>query len=239
MRNISQSQINLYRNCPYGYYLRYAEKKQPIMYDPSVFEVGRRVHDAIDMYYKNHFRTDTNQEQILYDVYSVLRKDWDTTLPVEYLKKAYVCLENFSRWECNNLQDKLYTKPLTEVKIPANGFYGIVDYVDLKNSKYIDWKTNARAGLGYSYSIQAMMYKILIESKFKIELDEFTFQFLFVDEDRKVDLTTKKMMGVENDIYDFKDKIMESWKTGEFPKEPRTKNGCRGCSFKHYCGGAE
>lgn len=207
------------------------------MWDPSIMEVGRRVHDAIDMYYKHHFRTDTNREQILYDVYSVLRKDWDTTLPVEYLKKAYVCLENFSGWESNNLQDKLYTKPLTEVKIPANGFYGIIDYINLKDKVFIDWKTNTRAGLGYSYKIQAVMYKLLIESEFKISVDEFKFLFLFVDDDRKIKLKSKKLAGVEKDIYDFRDKIMKSWKTGDFPKEPRTS--CRGCSYKYYCGGVE
>lgn len=237
MRNISQSQINLYRNCPYAYYLQYVKHKQPIMFDPSVFEVGKRVHDAIDMYYKHHFRTDTNQEQILYDVYSLFRKSWDTTLPVEYLKKAYVCLQNFSVWEGNNLQDKLYTKPLTEVKIPANGFYGIVDYVDLAGKRYIDWKTNTRAGLGHSYKIQAVMYKILIEHKFNISLNNFTFQFLFLGEPRDINLKDKKLGEVENEIYNFRDKILESWKSGEFPKEPRTKNRCRSCSFNYYCGG--
>ena len=232
--NISQSQINLYRSCPYAYYLRYSLKKEGIWWDPSIVEVGKRVHDAIDAYYKYKYDIYTDEGGILNKVYEILRADWDTTLPAAFLKKAYTCLEHFAKFEMNNINKGITVKPLSECRIHADGLYGIVDYLDLTQRKIIDFKTNNRAGISYGNRLQAVMYRKLVKEKFKFEIPYFTFQYLFPDEVRIVKFDGKTEQ-VEKEMYAFIERIKESWKTKNFPKTPRTKSGCNSCQFHYYC----
>ena len=233
--NISQSQINLYRFCPYAYKLHYQDKQEGITFDPSVFEVGRRVHDSIDAYYGNHYHSNVVEQEVLYKVYNILRNDWDTTLPASYLKKAYQCLQNFAKFEINNIKEGITTKPLTEVKIPSNGLYGIVDYIDLTKPKVVDFKTNSYASVGYDNKMQATMYKILVKNRFNLKLDEFTFEFLYPGNTKTVRFAGKEFEEIEKELHSIKDKIQESWISSNFPKEPKTERTCNSCEYRYYC----
>ena len=51
--NISQSQINLYRDCPYAYAMRYKFKKEGIWFDPNIMEVGKRYQYKEDSHIYN------------------------------------------------------------------------------------------------------------------------------------------------------------------------------------------
>ena len=234
MRAISQSQINLYKSCPYSYKLKYVDGHEPMFYDPSIMYVGGAVHDAIDNYYKHCYTKDNDKAQILSLTYRYLRDNWDTTLPVEYLKKAYQCVCNFAEFEFNN-QHELATKPLTEVKIYANDIMGIIDYVDLNNQVVIDWKTNAKASLGRSYKMQAIMYKKLMKYQFDVDIKKLRFQFLFVDEFRDVNFSNPKLLEIEHDLMLCKEQIKDAWRTLNFPKVPKAKNTCRWCNYRFYC----
>jgi len=234
MRDISQSQINLFRHCPYAYALRYKFKKEAIMFDPSIVEVGSRVHDTIDKYYRTAYSPDFTQEQILAQSYNILRTDWDHMLPAEFLKKAYTCLEHFAEFEIKNINKGLLTKPLTEVKIKANGLYGIVDYLRLENQKVIDFKTNSRAGVGYANKMQAVMYKLLVKREFDIDIKYFNLFFLYPNEYRTLKFDGK-YENIKKDLFKYVGEIREAWKKNQFPKKPRTKSGCNWCSFKYYC----
>jgi len=238
MKNISQSQINLFRSCPYAYALRYKFRKEAIMFDPSIIEVGKRVHNAIDNYYKYCYSFDTNEDEIRNRTYKILRAEWDTTLPPEFLSKAYTCICNFAKFEINNLNKGRISKPLTEVKIYHDGMMGIVDYLDLEKPSIVDFKTNTNAGVGQDSRIQAMMYKILISEEYKIDFSYFTLQFLFPGESRIVKFDEKTLETKEIILQTVKD-IREAWAKDEFPKKPRTSKGCNWCSFKYYCGGQD
>jgi len=233
--NISQSQINLYRFCPYAYKLSYKDKCESIMYDPSVMEVGAQVHDAIDHYYKNHYQVYKTEEEVLQKVYSILRTKWNTFLPASHLKKAYQCLQNFAKFEINNIKEGIMTKPFSEVKIPADGLYGIVDYVELTKPKVVDFKTNSYASLGYDYKMQAMMYKILVKHRFGIELDEFSFEFLYPGVTKTVYFAGKEFEEMEKELYTIKERIQASWTTDVFQKVPRTEKSCNSCEYRFYC----
>lgn len=235
MKYISQSQINLYRNCPHGYELRYKYKKQPIQFDTSHLEVGKRVHDAADNYYKHCYKGDASEKYILDTTYGILRRDWDVTLPAPLLKKAYDCITNFAKFEANNVSNGVTNKPGTEVKLYYNDLMGIVDYLDLDRVKVIDFKTGAKPGIGYYSRLQAVMYKILIKGKFNVNIKYFEFQFLYPGIPRKVDVNDKKSLEVQEDLMKYKDQIIESWKTSVFPKQPRTPTGCKYCEYRLYC----
>jgi len=236
IKNISQSQINLFKHCPYAYALRYIHKKEGIWFDPSIIEVGSRVHDAIDIYYKNYYLANGTEEQIKNQVYEILRNKWtDNSLPAKYLQKAYTCVCNFAKFEKHMLKGRRM-KPLTEVKIYNDGLMGIVDYLDLNTPKIVDFKTNTRAGVGYNEKIQAVMYKILIKKEYDIDLPYFTLQYLFPGETRVVKYDNK-VMEVEADLYNNIEYIKGAWDSKMFPKKPRTPKACNSCQYNYYCGG--
>jgi len=235
--NVSQSQINLYRFCPYAYKLSYKDKCESIMYDPSVMEVGAQVHDAIDHYYKNHYKVYETEDEVLRKVYEILRIDWNCYLPASHLKKAYQCLQNFAKFEICNIKEGTTTKPLSEVKIPVDGLYGIVDYIDLTKPKVVDFKTNSYASLSYENKMQAVMYKILVKNRFNLELDKFSFEFLYPGVTKTVNFAGKEFEEMEKELHSIKDKIHESWAVDVFPKEPRTEKSCNSCEYRFYCKG--
>jgi len=239
MRAISQSQINLYRMCPHAYELQYRYKKQPIMRDPSIMEVGKRVHDAIDTYYKGYYTLETNEQSIFNTTYNILRNQWDVTLPASYLKKSHTCLGNFAKFESKNVNGEFATKPLTEVKVYSGDLMGIIDYLDLSRQRAVDFKTNANPGISYENRMQAVMYRKLIYDKFNTNIKTFYFLFLFTGDEKEVWMEDLKLLDIEKELYLYKDKILESWKTMVFPKEPRIESACDGCSYRYYCEGVD
>ena len=231
---ISQSALTTFRDCPFAYKC-YRERKDAVFFDRDIMDTGKFVHDAIDRYYKNHYLTKGTADDILLLSYGHLKKTWDTTFTPEYLKKAFVSLQNHASWEAKNILNGIGTKPLTEVVIGEQGFYGIIDYIDLNNVKMIDWKTGSYPSLSYNYRIQAVIYKILAEAKFGIKLEKFYFFFLPVNEWRVVNFNSDFQLKVAEEVMKLKGEIDKSIEMGEFLKKPRTENMCRNCSYKLYC----
>ena len=240
-RGISQTGISIFRNCPYAYKLKYIDRCDAMFYNHDVLDIGGTVHDVIDRYYKNHYISDGTSDDILEKTYGHLREVWDTTLPADDLKKAFTCLQNHANWEEKNIQRNIGTKPLTEVKINARGYFGIIDYIDIPTQRVIDWKTGRKAYLSYEYRMQAYVYKELYEEQFKEKLKHFYFFFLFPDEWRKVKFDDIKQRKVGEDVENLRNAILDSIQNEEFAKEPRTDKGCRSCDYRFYCkfGGGE
>jgi len=199
-------------------------------------EVGGRVHDAIDIYYRNCFKFETTEEDIRNTTYNLLRGKWDVTLPPEFLKKAYTCVCNFAKFEINNIGKGRISKPVTELKIYSNGMMGIIDYLDLEKPLIVDFKTNTKAGVGQGSRIQAMMYKMLVKDKFNLDIPYLTLEFLFPGENRivKYDEKTMKSKAIINETIK---EIRKSWDKMDFPKQPKTDKACNWCNYKYYCGG--
>ena len=236
-KGISQSAMILYMNCPYAWFLKYMKDKEPMFWDPSVLNVGSIVHSVLDSYYKMHFISEGTDNDILIEVYNILKKKWDTTLLPEQFKKAYICLENFSKWEYKNLLSglRIHTKPLTEIKADENGFFGILDYVDVDHGDVIDWKTNTFPTLSRDYKFQAAIYTILYEKKFDRKLREFKFYYLYPDIIRHLQCDSSEMREFIKEAETIKNSILKSKEDNNFPKQPKTEKGCRDCLYKYYC----
>lgn len=232
---ISQSALSVYRNCPFSYRC-YREKKDPIFFDFNVLDSGKFVHDAIDYYYKNYFHTSHTSELILGYTYGYLRSRWDTTLPLEELKKVYACLVHHSEWEYQNHNNGYQSKPMSESKLKNEVFYGIVDYIDLQNKKVVDWKTNKFAVLSFEYRMQAYIYKLLFESTFNETLDHFHFFFLYPNEWRTVRFDAPGMDKVIQEVELLKESVLQSIQNDNYPKEPRIDSQCVHCNYRLYCG---
>ena len=231
---ISQSALTVFRDCPVAYNC-YKERKDAIFFNQSSLDTGGYVHEAIDTYYTNNYLTKGTSDDILSLTYSNLKNKWDITLPVEEFKKAYLSLQNHALWEAKNISDGISSKPLTEVKIGEEGFYGIIDYIDLNNNKAIDWKTGRYPSLSFNYRVQAQIYKILFENKFNQELKNFYFFFLPVNEWRVVNFDKEKQMKVAEEVACLKQRIDKAINDSEFLKEPRTSGACKSCQYKLYC----
>ena len=65
IRPISQSSLNLYRDCPYAYKLKYIDGLEPMLPSTEIFDIGTYVHIAIDGYYKNRYKPRITSDDIL------------------------------------------------------------------------------------------------------------------------------------------------------------------------------
>jgi len=232
---ISQSQIGIYRDCPYAYYLKYVKGYQPMMFTTEHLDVGKYIHDAIDIYYKNlYVDNGVIPNDIFKSVYSVLREIWDTTLLPEHLKKAYVCLQNFAIWDFENIQEE-GTEPITEENYKYDGFRAKVDYFRESPLKLGDFKSGTYPTVNYMYKIQAAIYLYVLRNKLEIDIDKFTDWFLYPNVSK--DVNWKDLQEILQTAKDYRDKITDSFKTMDFPKQPRTKSTCRYCDYRYYCGG--
>jgi len=235
-RGISQSGLGLYRSCPYAYKLKYLHGYKPMFWNFDVLDIGSYVHEAIDKYYKLRFLTEADSpNDVLYETYDLLKQVWDTTLEPEGFKKAYTSLQNHAQFEYNQIKSGIRSKPFTEVKINARGYFGIIDYADMSSMNIIDWKTNRYPTLSYNYRMQAYIYKQLIDEHFNVDLKYFKFFFLFPNKWRTVKYDTPKMNEVANDVEELKSMVSDSYKYDSFEKRPRTKKMCRNCLYKYYC----
>ena len=232
---ISQSALNLFRDCPYAYKLKYLDRVEGIYFSNDAMDTGGYVHDAIDMYYRNHFLQEGTSDDILYHTYTNLKNIWDTTLSINDFKKAYTCLQHHSEWEYSNINKGIRTQPLTEVEIEACNLYGFIDYVDLEKQQVIDWKTNSYATLSYTYRVQASIYKILFEAKFNMKLKYFHFFFLYPNTWRIVKYGDAKQERVDTEVNALLEQLNLSLENREFEKNPRTNSWCKSCPYKLYC----
>jgi CRISPR/Cas system-associated exonuclease Cas4 (RecB family) len=230
---ISQSQISLYRKCPYAYYLSYVKGYKAMGFNPDIMEVGSRVHDAIDIYYKNLFDGQSTKEEILKSVYSVLREAWDPMLNADYLKKAFVCLENFAELEEKELKNNGHAKPMSELDLRHDGFRGKIDRFEPVGMNIGDFKTNTMASVSYEYKMQGAIYCYLVEQEFKQKPKAFNLYFLYPNEIRTI--KANSLDGILEEAKIYRDMIKDSFKMDIFDKKPRTATGCRYCDFRFYC----
>ena len=234
---ISQSQIGTYRDCPYAYYLKYVKGYKPMMYTTDHLDVGSFIHDAIDIYYKNlYVDNGVTPNDIFKSVYTILRNSWDITLPAELLKKAYVCLQNFALWDFENIQTK-GTPPITEENYKFDNFRAKVDYFRSEPLILGDFKSGINPIVNYMYKIQAAIYLYVLINCLDIDIDEFWVWFLYPNVPKK--LKWSNLQEILTVAKEHRDNIIESFKTNEFPKVPRTQKTCNYCDYRYYCGGVK
>lgn len=234
-RGLSQSGMSIFRDCPYAYKLRYFDRVEPMFFDHSILDVGSLVHDAIDDYYKHSYLAEGTANDILIETYDILKKNWDITLLPEQLKKAYICLQSHAIFEYDQIKDGNAVKPLTELKIDKNGFFGYIDYANPQKKLVMDYKTGSRPYVHHNYKAQAYVYKKLYEGKYGGELTHFTFFFLYSNEFRMLKYDSPKMLEIARGVEELKDDIVHATETNNFPKKPRTNGTCKNCLFKYYC----
>ena len=186
-------------------------------------------------YYKMHFLIRPKEpDEILLKTYELLKRRWDTTLRTDQFEKAYICIDNHSKWEYAQTK-KRPIKPMTEVAINQDGYFGIIDYVDLAKLNIIDWKTGKYPNVHYNYKVQAYIYKQLIDNEYNLNLEYFRFYFMHSNTWRTVKYATDEMRKIAEDTDILRDKCKEAMDDGEFEKNPLTKTTCKNCLYRYYC----
>jgi CRISPR/Cas system-associated exonuclease Cas4 (RecB family) len=233
--DISQSAISVYRECPYAYKLHYIDRFEAIFWNHDILDIGNIVHETIDEYYKYHYITSGDANDILSRTYEIFKEKWISSFSIDDFKKAYTCLQNHAAFEANNLSVGINTKPITEADIRKKGYHGIIDYVNLNDGIAIDWKTNVHGTISHIYRMQAYIYKTLFEEAFNEKLKCFYFYFLYPNEIKEINFNSPKQKEIAKYTEDIKNEILKSITEEKFDKQPRIDSGCKSCNYRLYC----
>jgi len=217
---LSPYAINLYRTCPYKYYLEYHTNVPKL---PSFFEyelrIGYYVHQIIKTYYEIIPNSITPGEVQLY----VARAFKEVGLEDDRLMRS---LKGFIRFEKQRLSWHINPKPIAiEKEYIKKPLHGIVDAVFRKGKKVIvvDWKTGWKQSsdtLSEDLAIQGMTYKYLTEA------DEVWFIFLRFN-------TYTKMPNYSMDwFFNIVKEVYNGIVNNKFPKK---RVNCDLCEYNIYC----
>ena len=219
---ISASQINLYRRCPYKYYLNYIEKV-PITVKSDALTLGSTIHEFL--------------EQDIYDHEDEQYK--------KYLNNALDLLK-----EINDIE-MLGSIPKNELKlfgkILGNRTVGIIDKCWPDQQIALDWKSGSlkhgwdqvkRKQVIYSqedYCLQSFFYKELYNQNHDEPLKKFYFAFLGNNEWWTPKIGNKKFGTLEFDLWceNIITETLECLDSCLFGK--CRSRLCNYCDFRYVC----
>jgi CRISPR/Cas system-associated exonuclease Cas4 (RecB family) len=163
-----------------------------------------------------------------------MKTSFDRTLPdvVKKFTTAHTCCKNWTKWELERVQLG-GSKPEVEMKLNHDGYYGIVDIVDLVLQKPGDFKTQKVPSVNKH---QAAVYGRLLNKHFNWDIEKFPFIFLQQpDKVMEVDLKSTEMDTIREGQDQVRDAIFEAYNTHLAEKKPSKPDGCKNCDVKYYC----
>jgi len=246
---LSQSGINMFVGCPHAFYLRYIEKKKPIITDDSALRLGKSVHAVLEHFYKNiNLNTDTPETELVEALKKTANEKWDRSIDSrkrdEMNTHMFLWLQfEIQRFKKYKEANKLNIFCPTEVEEDITDYNlklrGIIDKrcigmsgniycMDYKTDKKLPTLQNFKGDLKLiddKYKIQSAINAMVLRTK-DIKLDNFYFQFVrYPDKLLSVPLTPELFAEVDELVKKIRG-------TTEFPKNPK---GCFFCGFKLYC----
>lgn len=246
---LSPSGINLYQSCPYSFYLRYIEKKKPIIEDDSALRLGKSVHLVLEKLYSNIDLKTNNPEQHFVEAMQKTAKEfWDRSIDAKKREEMNIHMflwlqfeiQKFKKYKEQNKLDR-FCPVTTEEDITdyQNKLRAIIDKrcigqsgnmycVDYKTDKNLPALRNFKGDLKQiddKYKIQAALNAMVLKTK-DIKLDNFYFQMIrYPDKLLSVPLTSELFLEVEQIIKNIRE-------TTEFKKNYKS---CFYCGMKLYC----
>ena len=219
---LSKTSINMYKSCPYAFYLRYIEglKSDEL---PSYVREGIVFHDWADELYNTLDETGFEDRNDLKEKMEVLA--YDSELCDNFIEME---LERYEYGEDSflpiNTEEFLYDKDLY-----IRGKYDRLDKYDEDNYIVLDYKTGHFKEYRMSgYRFEMFMYKHLIEANKDIDVDYMGMVF---PRDKIVKIEKFKK-ATENAFYRKVDDVHEGIKNREFSKKG---SNCAYCFQKEFC----
>jgi CRISPR/Cas system-associated exonuclease Cas4 (RecB family) len=246
---LSPSGINLYMQCPYSFYLRYIEKKKPIIEDDSALRLGKSVHLVLEKFYGNvDLKTDNPETHFVDAMKKTAQEHWDRTIDAKKRNEMNTFMflwlqfeiQKFKRYKEANKLD-IFCPATTEEDITdwSKKLRAIVDKrcVGISGNQYaIDYKTDKNLPtlrnfkgdinlIDKKYKIQSALNAMVLQSQ-GIKIDNFYFQFIrYPDKLLSVPLQPQLFEEVETYIKNIREGT-------EYPKNYKS---CFFCGMKLYC----
>jgi len=246
---LSPSGINLYQSCNYAFFLRYIEKKKPIIEDDSSLRLGKSVHLVLEKFYGNIDLKTNNPESHFVDMMKKTAQEfWDKTIDAkkrESMNNSIFLwlqfeIQRFKKYKEISILDRFcpvsteeditdYEKKLRAIIdkrcIGQSGNQYIIDY---KTDKSLPALRNFKGDLKQiddKYKVQSALDAMVLQSQ-GIKIDNFFYQFVrYPDKLLSVPLTSELF----SETSELIKKIRE---TTEFPKNYKS---CFYCGMKLWC----
>jgi len=185
-KRFSASAIDLYKDCPYKFYLKYVKDiEAKISFEKFPFELGRFVHNLLAGIYEN--QKPINDEKLLRKrfgkLFGSIKKSngifaYDSTYKIKADYFLYR-IENsdFFRNEASCKAEQIITESEFDVFIDCEigkiNFGGRIDRINLYKDEFeiIDYKTGSsginRFSMGKNYSVQLPLYGYAVQNRYK------------------------------------------------------------------------
>ena len=219
----SPSSISMFLTCPAKFWY-YKKGYKPLEIKKELFDFGKKLHQAIALYYKAIPPNITAKEVDIYIINALQRV---TNLPYRKLSenvKFKRFIKYFSQFEKQRIK-QITVKPLyVEKEYVREPFKGVIDaiFTDLNgNLIVVDWKTSLKSHLPDEYKIQGCIYGLLTEAS------EVIFYSL---------LTGKTIKITRKDCLEVKEKIAKAIKDIKNGVNRKIKSKhCKDCEYQLIC----
>lgn len=247
MKQFSHSKLQVYERCPLQYKLKYLTKLKEEGETTIEAFMGSRVHDVMELLYRDLLKTKLNSLEDLWKFYDeIWRVEWNDEIVIndkKYQKKHYFdlgkkCIRNY--YEKYHPFDHDQTLGI-EHKINLKwGEIEIVGYVDrlAREGKGVysihDYKTGTMMDQIYAdQDRQLALYSIAVKQKFKeAKKIKLIWHFVTYGEDVISERSDQELKDLKDNILEIISEINEAEERDHFLAR-ETK--CDWCGFWEHC----
>jgi len=247
MEQFSHSKMQVFERCPLQYKFKYLSKIKEEKVETIEAFVGSRVHETLELLYRDLLKTKLNSLDDLLKFYDeIWRVEWTDDIVIadkKFKKKHYYnlgkkCIKNY--YEMYQPFDQDQTVGV-EKKIKMKwGKYEMIGYIDRlardKKGEYSihDYKTGAIMEQEYAdKDRQLALYSIAVKEKFKgAKKVRLIWHFVAFGEDVVSERTSKQLKELKKQTIVLMDEMNLAEEKDYFPAR-ETK--CEWCGFWEHC----
>ena len=247
MPQFSHSKLQVYERCPLQYKFQYIVKYKAKQENTVEAFMGSRVHDTMELLYRDLLKTKLNTlEDLLLFYNETWRVEWKNEIVInnkEFTKKHYYdlgkqCVKNYYKKYYPFNQDQTLG---IEKKINLKwGEVEIIGYIDrlsrVEKGVYAvhDYKTGSIMEQEYAdKDRQLALYSIAIKQSFReAKKIKLIWHYVAYGEDVISERTDKQLDELKQNILEIISEITQAEKEDNFPAK-ETK--CEWCGFWDYC----
>ncbi len=247
MKQFSHSKLQVYERCPLQYKLQYLTNLKPEREDTIEAFMGSRVHDTLELLYRDLQKTKLNSLEELFKFYEdIWLVEWmdDIVINNKAFKKEHYfdsgkkCIRNYyEKYQPFNQDHSIAMEKKIKLKW---GEYEIIGYIDRlareERGVYVihDYKTGGMMEQEYAdKDRQLALYSIAVKQNFKEAKEvKLIWHFVAVGEDVVSRRTNAQLQDLKKDILKTIRTIEEAEKNDCFPA---IENKCEWCGYWKYC----
>jgi len=247
MKQFSHSKLSTYERCPLQYKLQYLSDSKPEREEGVEAFMGSRVHDALELLYRDLLKTKLNTLEDLIKFYDeVWRVEWHDEIVINnknYSQKHYYdlgkkCIKNYYEKYYPFEQDQtLGIEKQINLKWDD---YEIIGYIDRlareKKGVYAihDYKTGSMMDQKYADSdCQLALYSLAVKQNYKEAKEvKLIWHYVAYGEDVISERSDKQLKELKQNMLELIAEINRAEKENEFPA---CESRCEWCGFWEQC----